>query len=231
MITNLFCCFGVPRELHSNHCCTFEFWLMHEVLQRLEMNKTHTPHSSTAVVWHGGTIHQTGWEASAKGRRVASEGLGCEITHLLPYLQGIHPRQHGCNTIQPSVRKKVRLPCDLVFAKPPDKKRPTIDHAEMFANHLHDILNYARQSLKLACGRIKTRCDRLSNSAGYRRATKCNNIAQPAWRGSCPCSNLHKRAWINFVVYGIQRNSNTKLTVVHLDRLAPYQGIARDKWP
>lgn len=55
---------------------------------------------------HCATIHQNGAVVSAKCRRVALEGMGCEVAHLLPCLQDIHPRQHGFNTSQPNVRKK-----------------------------------------------------------------------------------------------------------------------------
>jgi hypothetical protein len=34
---------------------------------------------------------------------------------------------------------------------------------------------------------------------------------------------------INDVVYRIQRNPRSRMMVVHLDRLAPYQGAARDE--
>jgi hypothetical protein len=34
-------------------------------------------------------------------------------------------------------------------------------------DHLHDIRSYAHQHLKLACGRMKTRYDRLANRTGY----------------------------------------------------------------
>jgi hypothetical protein len=35
--------------------------------------------------------------------------------------------------------------------------------------------------------------------------------------------------WINDVVYRIQKNPRSRMMVVHLDRLATYQGAARDE--
>jgi transposase InsO family protein len=42
LVTNFFCRFGVPRELHSDQGRNFESRLMQEVLERLGVNKTRT---------------------------------------------------------------------------------------------------------------------------------------------------------------------------------------------
>jgi hypothetical protein len=64
-------------------------------------------------------------------------------------------------------RPQLRLPCDLLFGTPPDKERPTTNHAADLVDHLHDIHHYASQHLKLASDRMKTRYDKLANCAGY----------------------------------------------------------------
>jgi hypothetical protein len=62
--------------------------------------------------------------------------------------------------------RELRLPCDLLFGAPPDKKRPTIDHATDLVDRLHDIHNYANQHLKLVSDRMGTRYGRLANPMG-----------------------------------------------------------------
>jgi hypothetical protein len=42
LVTNFFCRFGVPRELHSDQGRNFESRLMQEVLELLGVNKTRT---------------------------------------------------------------------------------------------------------------------------------------------------------------------------------------------
>jgi hypothetical protein len=74
--------------------------------------------------------------------------------------------------------REFRLPCDLLFCGPIDKKRPTIDHAANLVDHLHDTHNYDRQHLKLASDRIKTRYDELANCAGYQENENGGSIAQ-----------------------------------------------------
>jgi hypothetical protein len=41
LVTN-FCCFGIPRELHSDQGRNFESHLQQEILQRLGVSKTRT---------------------------------------------------------------------------------------------------------------------------------------------------------------------------------------------
>jgi transposase InsO family protein len=41
-VTNFFCRFGIPRELHSDQGRNFESHLLQEVLQRLGVSKTRT---------------------------------------------------------------------------------------------------------------------------------------------------------------------------------------------
>jgi hypothetical protein len=47
LVTNVFCCFGVLQELHSDHSHNFESRLIEEVLQCLEVSKPCT-HNWTA---------------------------------------------------------------------------------------------------------------------------------------------------------------------------------------
>jgi hypothetical protein len=81
------------------------------------------------------------------------------------------------------------------------------------------------------------RYDKLANSAGYHegnqvwlyRPTQTKGKSpklQPSWDG--PYKIVTR---INDVVYRIQRNDRSKMMVVHLDQLAPYQGAARDRHP
>jgi hypothetical protein len=131
--------------------------------------------------------------------------------------------------------RELRLPSDLLFGTPPDRELPTIDHAADLVDRLHDIHNYARKHLKLASDRMKTRYDRAANSAGYhegdnvwlyrptRKKGKSHKL-QSSWEG--PYTIVTR---INDVVYRIQRNPRSKMMMVHLDRLAPYRGTARDE--
>jgi hypothetical protein len=131
--------------------------------------------------------------------------------------------------------RELRLPCDLLFGAPPIKERLTIDHATTLVDPLHDIHSYARQLLRPAGDRMKTRYDRLANCAGYHEGDKVwlyrstsTKVKLPklqsSWEG--PYKVVTQ---INDVVCRIQRNPTSRLMVVHLDRLASYRETARDE--
>jgi hypothetical protein len=153
---------------------------------------------------------------------------------LLAYRASTHDTT-GLTPAKLMFGRELRLPCDLLFGVPPDKELPTTDYATDLMDHLHDIHNYVRQHLKLEIDRMITRYDKLANSAGYHewdrvwlyRPTRTKGKSpklQFSWNG--PYKVVTR---INGVVYGIQRNRRSRMMVVHLDRLASYQGAARDE--
>jgi hypothetical protein len=90
--------------------------------------------------------------------------------------------------------------------------------------------------MQLASDRMKTRYDKLANSAGYHeggrvwlyRPTRTKGRSpklQSSWDG--PYKIVTR---INDVLYRIQRNPTSRM-VVNLDRLASYQGVDRDELP
>jgi hypothetical protein len=159
---------------------------------------------------------------------------------VLVFLLACKTSTHDTTALTPAsleFGRKLRLPCDLLFGVRPDKERPTIDHAAYLMDHLHDIQNYARQHLKLVSDRIKTRYDRLANCAAYDVGDKVwlyrptrTKRKSPKLQSSCegPYKVVNR---INDVVYRIQRNPRSRLMVVHLDQLVPYQGATQGEWP
>jgi hypothetical protein len=104
--------------------------------------------------------HRNSRGAPTKGRRIATD-LRLPIFHLV-YRQSTYefPELTPASLV---FGRELLLSCELLFGASPDKVRPTIDHAENLLDRLHDTHNYARQHLKLAVYRLKTRYDRLAN--------------------------------------------------------------------
>jgi hypothetical protein len=103
LVINFFCCFSIPRELHSEQGHNFESCLLQEILvPRSEQNTHHTP--APTVGRYGGTLHQDSGRASTIGRRVASAGLGQKITPLSYSLQSLNSRHYELNSSLPSVQ-------------------------------------------------------------------------------------------------------------------------------
>jgi hypothetical protein len=139
-----------------------------------------------------------------------------------PFLLAYRGATHDTTGLTPA-HLVFGLPCDLLFEAPPDKERPTTDYAE-------DIHNYAHQHLKLASDQMKTRYDKLANSAGYQEADRVWLYRPTHTKGKSPWEGPYKiLTWTNDVVYRIQKNPRSKMTIVHLDRPTPYHGVTRDE--
>jgi hypothetical protein len=104
-------------------------------------------------------------------------------------------------------------------------------------DHLHDIHNYAHQHLKLASDQMTTWYDRLANSASYQECDKVRLCGPTRMRGKSPKLQSSRESpnkvvtRRNDVVYRIRQNPRPRMMMVHLDRLAPYQGTAQDERP
>jgi hypothetical protein len=128
--------------------------------------------------------------------------------------------------------RELRLPCDLLFGAPPDKEQSTTDYVVDLVERLHDTHHYARRHLRVASDRMKVRYDRLANSAGFQEGDRVwlyrptRTRGRSAWEGPYRVINR-----INDVVYRVQRHPRSRMMVVHLDRLTPYLGAARDEQP
>jgi hypothetical protein len=118
-----------------------------------------------------------------------------------------------------------------VYANP-NREALTVAEA-LVANTTSTIMT--RQHLKLASDWMKTRYDKLANSASYQEGDRVWLYRPTRMKGKLP---KLPSSWegpyqvvtrINDVVYRIQKNSRSRMMVVHLDRLASYQGAARDE--
>jgi hypothetical protein len=161
LVTNFFCRFGIPRELHSNQGRNFESRLLQEILQRLGVSKTRTtplhPQSDGMVQRYIKTMEEHLRKVEAAHQSDWDERLPL---FLLAYRASTHDTT--CLTpLRLVFRRELPLPCDLLLGAPPDKERPKTGHAADLVDHLRDI------HLKLASDRMKTRYDKLANSAGY----------------------------------------------------------------
>jgi hypothetical protein len=149
LVTNFFCCFRVLRELYVDQGHNFEFCLMQEILQRLEVSKKlpRPLHSQS-----DGIVERYNKTVQDHLRRVVASHQRDRDTRLLIFLLAY--KAYGLHPSYPSVRTALR---HAVWAPPPYKERCTIDHAANLVSHLHDIHNYGRQHLKLASDRMNFR--------------------------------------------------------------------------
>jgi hypothetical protein len=133
-VTNYFCHFRVPRELHSNQGWNFESQLMQEVLQHLEISITWTNplHLQSDGERRVVSAHQRDWDNRLP-------------TFLLAYRTSIHETT-GSMPAGMVFGKELHLPCDLLFWAPPNKDQYMTDYEVDIMDQLHDIHHYPPQN-------------------------------------------------------------------------------------
>jgi hypothetical protein len=235
LVTNYFCHFSTPRELHSDHGRDFESRLLHEIfVPRSEQNTHHVPYTPSWMVWWSATSI---WWKNTCGRSShhTKETWMRDYPFLLAYWA--------------STRDTMGFtPARLMFGRElPTTLRPAIwgtprqgtshnrSRGRFSGPPTHYIHNYARQHLKLASDWKKTRYDKLANSTGYQEGDRVWIYCPTHTKGKSP---KRQTSWegpykivtqINDVVYRIHKNLRLKMMLVHLGRLAPHQGATRDK--
>jgi hypothetical protein len=147
LVTNFFCRFGIPRELHSDQGRNFESRLQQEVLQRLGVSKTRTtalhPQSDGMV---DATLRPSRSTCGRSSHPTQRDWDDRAPPFLLAYRASTHDTT-GLTPAKLMFGRELRLPCDLLFGVPPSKELPTTDYATDLFDHLHDIHNYDRQHL------------------------------------------------------------------------------------
>jgi transposase InsO family protein len=167
LVSNFFCRFGIPRELHTDEGRKFESHLLQEVLKRLGMSITCTtslhPQSDDMVERYIKTIEEHLRKVVTSHQKDWDDGLPL---FPLAYRASTHDTT-GLTPASLVFGRELRLSFDLLFGVPPDKERATTDYAADLLDYLHDIHKYASQHLKLASDRMKTRFDKLVKFACY----------------------------------------------------------------
>ncbi|UYV63183.1 K02A2.6-like [Cordylochernes scorpioides] len=235
LMDNLICRFGVPLELHSDQGRNFEAGVFQELCRLLGIRKTRTtplhPQSDGMVERFNKTMeehlskvveqHQRDWDVRLP-------------PFLMAYRAAIHETT-GQTPAKIMFGRELRLPCDLEFGSPGEPPAEVTDYVNNLRSILLETHELVRAKIRTASHRMKTRYDQRANHDGFRQ----NDLVwlfdpkikkglspklMPVWEGPY---KIIKR--INDLVYRIQRSSKSKAKVVHLGRLACYQGD-RTNW-
>jgi hypothetical protein len=118
---------------------------------------------------NGGTVYQKSRGALAEGRRIQSDGLARHDTPFSTGLSGIHARYHRRHPSKLVIRKRTPTAQRSTVRDTPRRGTANNQAYAKFVDHLRGIHKYARQHLRLASNRMKTRCDKLANCAGYQK--------------------------------------------------------------
>jgi hypothetical protein len=132
LVTNFFCRFGVPRELHTNQCRNFESRLRQQVLER---QRTSNPQLDGMVERYVKTVED-------HLRNVVSAHQS-DWNERLPIFLHFHRASPHETTSTTSISmvfgRELRLPCDLLFGAAPDKEKSASGNVVDFVHWQHDI--------------------------------------------------------------------------------------------
>ncbi|GBM81971.1 hypothetical protein AVEN_76136-1 [Araneus ventricosus] len=123
----------------------------------------------------------------------------------------------------------LRLPCDILFGRPSETPSSPIEYVKNLKARLESVHAFARERIKLASEQMKTRYDSRATDHHFKeedlvwmynpkRRRGLSPKLQQNWEG--PYTVVKK---LNDVVYRVQRSSNAKPKVIHINRLTPYR--------
>ncbi|GFW33447.1 retrovirus-related Pol polyprotein from transposon 412 [Trichonephila clavipes] len=139
-------------------------------------------------------------------------------------------RDYRIFTIPDAFGRDLRLPCDLLFGRPPDTPSSPEEYVQNLQARFEDVHNLARERINLRTEKMKTRYDTKATGHQFKEGDKVWFYNPTRRKGLSPKLQSH---WdgpytilkiINDVVIRIRKSTNSKPRVVHYDRLAPYYG-------
>ncbi|GBM56896.1 hypothetical protein AVEN_227389-2 [Araneus ventricosus] len=125
--------------------------------------------------------------------------------------------------------RTLRLPCDILFGRPSDTHSSPNDYLNNLEARLESVHMFARERIKLASERMKTRYDSGVTGHHFKEADQVwmfnpkrrwglSPKLQQNWDG--PYTIVKK---LNDVIYRVQRSPNSKPKFIHINRLNPYR--------
>lgn len=233
-ITNFVSRFGVPREIHTDQGRQFESALFKELCKQFRINKTRTtafrPQSDGLVERFNRSLEDILSKYINKNQRDWDEQL--------PWaLMAYRSSEHDSTKLSPCLMmlgREIELPVDLIYGPHPQREqfKDKVDAKHEYVLNLQEKLwkvqERARKNIIAASDKQKRQYDIKAKQNSYKvgdfvwlySLVRTKNVSpklQRHWDG--PYCILEV---ISDVIYKIQKSQNSKIQVVHHDRLKPY---------
>ncbi|GFW60701.1 retrovirus-related Pol polyprotein from transposon 412 [Trichonephila clavipes] len=222
--------YGVPLQLHSDQGRNFVSAVLKGVCELLGIDKTKTtplhPQSDGMVERFNRTILNNLSLMVSKNQQDWDQKVPL---FLLAYRSAVHETT-GYSPSQMLFGRNLRLPCDLLFGRPPDTPSSPEEYVQNLQARFEDVHHLARERINLRTEKMKTRYDTKATGHQFKEGDKVWFYNPTRRKGLSPKLQSH---WdgpytilkiINDVVIRIRKSTNSKPRVVHYDRLAPYYG-------
>jgi hypothetical protein len=237
LVENVFCKFGLPRQLHSDQGRNFESKLFQEVCKLLNIDKTRT----TGYRPQGdGMIERFMRTVSSMLRHYVKQTQDDWDEQLQYVLMAYNSAEHvssGYSPFEMTFGRSARLPVEMLYGSPPSHVYESeSEYVESLQNHLEVVHEFARNNLRISSEKHKKLYDLKSDPDKYeykvgdlvwyhnsaRKPGVCPKLIQN-WHGPYVVIEV-----ISDVLYRIQlqhnlnnRNRNRKI-VVNTDKLKKY---------
>lgn len=222
--------FGTPLQIHSDQGTNFTSALFKEICHLLGVEKTRTtplhPQSDGMVERFNRTILNNLSLLVSRNQQDWDRKLPL---FLLAYRSAVHETT-GYTPSQMLFGRNIRLPCDLLFGRPPDAPSSPEEYVQDFQARLEGMHSFARERIDVATEKMKTRYDTTATDHRFQEGDKVWLWNPTRRKGLSPKLQV---PWdgpyvvlktLNDVVVRIRKSPNSKPKVVHYDRLAPYYG-------
>lgn len=234
IVTEFFCKFGCPKQLHSDQGREFESELFSVLCSKLGIQKTRTtpyrPQSDGLVERMNRTLLQMLSSYANKNRDNWDDNLPYVLTAYRSTVQ----ESTGCSPNRIMLGRETVSPVDLIIGNPPSSPTPVcpIKYVEWLQIVLADTYGFVSENLRKSAVKQKK---------FYDRGLKPREFSENdfVWRWYPPAAGVKLGlGWtgpykvtkkITDVTYQIQRDPKSPLKVVHVDQLKPYEGILPPK--
>ena len=236
LVSEMFCRFGVPEELHSDQGRNFEAKVFGEVCRRLGIKKTRTtplhPQSDGLVERFNRTLATQLAILTSCRQRDWDQHLPLVLWAYRTAVQ----ESTKCTPAVLMFGHELRTPVDLVFGPPPEPElegAPGMDYLYSLRERLQLVHEKTRKALSDAGLRQKRaydfRCTGQDFAPGEQvwvyspeRKKGLSPKLMSQWVG--PCTVLER---LSDVVYRVRLIKRNRVVVLHRDRLAPYHPLAQ----
>ncbi|GFX32014.1 retrovirus-related Pol polyprotein from transposon 412 [Trichonephila clavipes] len=151
--------YGVPLQLHSDQGRNFVSAILKGVCELLGIDKTKTtplhPQSDGMVERFNRTILNNLSLMVSKNQQDWDQKVPL---FLLAYRSAVHETT-GYSPSQMLFGRDLRLPCDLLFGRPPDTPSSPEEYVQNLQARFEDVHNLARERINLRTEKMKTRYD------------------------------------------------------------------------
>ncbi|GFX23935.1 retrovirus-related Pol polyprotein from transposon 412 [Trichonephila clavipes] len=225
--------YGVPLQLHSDQGRNFVSAVLKGVCELLGIDKTKTtplhPQSDGMVERFNRTILNNLSLMVSKKQQDWDQKVPL---FLLAYRSAVHETT-GYSPSQMLFGRDLRIPCDLLFGRPPDTPSSPEEYVQNLQARFEDVHNLARERINLRTEKMKTRYDTKATGHQFKEGDKVWFYNPTRRKGLSRLSPKLQSHWdgpytilkiINDVVIRIRKSTNSKPRLVHYDRLAPYYG-------